>query len=102
MKRKCIMCGREFEANTSGTLCSAECRLKRRKGYRRQFFANKAEHYRKYWREKQREYRREKREAYQEAARKYYAGKFYDYGAMLAAELAYWNYLIEKYPGGAA
>lgn len=72
MIKTCTVCGREFDANTSGTLCSAECRAARHRERNRKWYAAKPDVYFKYCWERQ-----------------------------LATELAYWNYLLDKYPGGA-
>lgn len=89
MKRKCIMCGREFEAGWKETLCSAECRQKRQREPWRQYYHRDIESLRG---RKRARYRQRK-------------GGAVEYDVQndwqLAAELAYWNYLIEKYPGGA-
>lgn len=85
MKKKCIMCGREFEAGGNAKLCSVECRVKRHRECNRNCYAAKPELYHSYWKGKKREYRQAE----------------FTCERLFAAELAYWNYLIEKYPGGA-
>lgn len=80
MKKKCVVCGREFEACGNEKLCSGECRNKRQREHHAAYLEYNR-HYEKYQR------RRGDSER--------------DYEAQLALELAYWNYLIAKYPGGA-
>lgn len=84
MKKACVICGREFEAWGKAKACSVECqRLRRAKATRQYYWAHRAE-------EKAR--RREHREHVKNGVVT---------GEQLALELAYWNYLIDKYGGQA-
>ena len=103
MKKKCVVCGREFEACGNGKLCSVECRNKRECEQKSEQYSRNAEQYRA----NRKKYYREHYAACLEYNRHY--NKYQrrrgdserDYERRLAAELAYWNYLIAKYPGGA-
>lgn len=38
MKKKCVICGREFDAGGTHVTCSEECRAERRKQYARDYY----------------------------------------------------------------
>lgn len=58
MKRKCIVCGKEFNPKRTAITCSEECRVKRRQERARSYYAAHADELKSY----QAEYEKKKRE----------------------------------------
>ena len=80
--KKCVICGKEFDARNSAITCSKECSKENTRQYKRQYYQDN-EHYRQdrrqyyqdnkeYIQQRHRQYYQDNKESFQQRSKKYY------------------------------
>ena len=72
--KKCVICGKEFDAKGSAKTCSKGCRKENQKRYNKQYRQDNKEYYRQYGEQ----YRQDNKESIQEYQRKYHKQYYQD------------------------
>ena len=114
--KKCVICGKEFDAKGSAKTCSKGCRKENQKRYNKQYRQDNKEYYRQYgkqyrqdnkeyYRQYKKQYRQNNKESIQEYQRKYHKQYYQDENKehILKYKYQYYkekvNELIKQYDG---
>ena len=114
--KKCVICGKEFDAKGNAKTCSKGCRKENQKRYNKQYRQDNEEYYRQYgeqyrqdnkeyYRQYKKQYRQNNKESIQEYQRKYHKQYYQDENKehILKYKYQYYkekvNELIKQYDG---